>query len=104
VTPEQLVGRRVAFKDDEEHRECWHFRSGLKTGVVLKKVMSLAKKAELLSAELEIDPELFSDENEVPRLWVKADPCEKFPNGCELAVEPECLVVLGKDTGRWGLP
>ncbi len=96
MTPEQMVGMRVAFKDDEEHRDCWHCRAGLKTGVVLKKVISLTKKAEMLSAELEIDPELFADENEVPRLWVKADPCERFLNGCELAVEPECLVVIGR--------
>jgi hypothetical protein len=101
MTPEEMVGMRVAFKDDDEHHECWHFQAGLKTAVVLKKVISLAQKAEMLSAELEIDPELFSDENEVPRLWVKADPCEKFPNGCELAVEPECLMVVGKAPSRW---
>src|SRR5262249_10680450 len=92
-TPEQLVGKRVAFKDDEEHKDCWHFQAGLKTGVVLKKVLPLARKAEMLAAEMEIDPELFNEENEVPRLWVKADPCERFPNGLELAVEPGCLLV-----------
>src|SRR5262249_46534799 len=91
------------FRDDEEHRDCWHFQVGLRSGKVLKKVLPLAKKAEMLAAEFEIDPELFAEENDVPRLWVKADPCERFPNGCELAVEPACLVVPGK-SGRQSWP
>jgi hypothetical protein len=95
LTPEQMIGKRVAFRDDAAHGDCWHCQVGLKTGVVLRKALSLAKKAELLVAELEIDPELFAAENEVVRLWVKADPCERFPNGCEVAVEPECLVLAG---------
>ena len=94
LPPEQLIGKRVAFRTDEDHRDCWHFQAGLSTGIVLKKALSLAQKAEMLSAELEIDPELFAADNEVPRWWVKADPCERFPNGLELAVEPECLLVM----------
>src|SRR5262245_37528963 len=96
LTPEQLVGQRVAFREGDDHRDCWHSQAGLKTGVVLRKVLSLAQKAEMLFAELEIDPELFAEENEVPRLWVKADPSERFPNGCELAVERECLWALDR--------
>jgi hypothetical protein len=91
LTPEQLTGKRVAFREDDEHAACWHRQVGLKTGVVLRRVHSLAQKAELLGPDLPIPPELL--EEEVPRLWVKADPCESFPQGCETAVESRCLLV-----------
>jgi hypothetical protein len=94
MTPEQLIGKRVSFRQGEEHRDCWHCQVGLRTGTVLRRVLPLAKKAEMLAAEMAIDPELFAEENEVPRLWVKADPCDAFPRGCEVAVEPECLLPL----------
>jgi hypothetical protein len=94
--PDPLIGKRVAFKDDAEHYECWHFQSGLKGGVVLRKALTLAQKAQMVSAEIEIDPETFAGDNEVPRYWVKADPCDRFPNGCEVAVEPDCLTVVSR--------
>jgi|GEM_PF-3067291 len=92
--PEALIGRRVAFKTDAEHEGCWHVRVGLKTGVVLKLGQSLSQKAELLGAEVDVLAELFSAEFDVPRLWVRADPCESFPRGCETAVERACLMVV----------
>jgi hypothetical protein len=98
-TPEQLLGKRVAFKDDAEHAACWHRQVGLKGGVVLRRALSLAQKAQMVAAEIEIDPELFSAEEEVPRVWVKADPCDSFPRGCETAVEKECLLVLPSKPG-----
>jgi hypothetical protein len=67
---------------------------GLKTGVVLRRALTMAQKAQMVSAEMEIDPELFAAEEEVPRVWVKADPCDAFPRGCETAVEQECLLVI----------
>jgi hypothetical protein len=95
LTPEQLVKQRVAFKDDEQHVDCWHSKVGLKTGVVLRRVLSSAQKAELLASEGIAAPELLAAGEEVPRLWVKADPCPSFPRGCELAVGKECLLVMG---------
>jgi hypothetical protein len=88
--PERLIGKRVAFKTDEDHANCWHSKVGLKTGVVLKLGQSLAQKAELMG----MDPaELLSGEDDVPRLWVRADPCRSFPRGCETAVEQGCLLL-----------
>ncbi len=94
LAPEQLIGKRVAFKDDSDHATCWHHQVGLKTGVVLKLGQSLSQKAELLGAQGPIPPELLSPEFDVPRLWIRADPCRLFPRGCETAVEKECLLVL----------
>jgi hypothetical protein len=89
-----LIGKRVAFKEDEEHHSCWHYQVGLKTGIVRKLGQSLAQKAELIgSAEL-LPAELLAGEEEVPRVWVKADPCTAFPRGCEAAVEVECVQVM----------
>ncbi len=94
-TPKQLIGKRVVFKGDEEHHSCWHHQVGLKTGVVLRLGQSLAQKAELVGSTELLPPELLSAECEVPRLWVKADPCTAFPRGCEAAVEVDCLLVTG---------
>jgi hypothetical protein len=91
---ESLIGKRVGFKTDEEHSTCWHRKVGLKTGVVLKLSQSLAQKAQLMGLEGDIPSELLTEEGAVPRLWVRADPCESFPRGCETAVEQECLMVL----------
>lgn len=91
---EHLIGKPVTFKDDAEHVDCWHHKVGLKTGVVLRAVPSLAQKADLMAAEGLVPPELVAAEPEVPRLWVKADPCPKFPRGCELALEKDCLLIL----------
>lgn len=88
---EQLVGKRVTFRDDEAHRECWHHRVGLKGGKVLRPARSLAQKAEMLAGEGLTLPEGVSEVVEVPRVWVFADPCPSFPHGCETAVEPACL-------------
>jgi hypothetical protein len=93
LTPEQLLGKRVAFKDDAEHADCWHQRVGLRTGTVVKLGQTVAQKAELAAADLPED--LLAAEAGVVRLWVRADPCPAFPRGCETAVEKECLLVLG---------
>jgi hypothetical protein len=93
-TPQQLVGKRVAFKEDAEHSGCWHFQVGLKTAVMLKLGQTLAQKAELMGPESPIPPELLEAEDDEPRLWVKVDPCRLFPRGCEAAVEKSCLQVL----------
>jgi len=95
--PQQLVGKRVAFKGGEEHVGCWHSQVGLQRGVVIKLGQSLAQKAELVGTSAELPEDLFSDGEDVPRLWVKAEPCASFPRGCEAAVEQECLLVLGPD-------
>lgn len=92
--PEQLVGKQVAFKADADHQGCWHARVGLTGGVVVRAGQSLAQKAELLEAEGLSMPAAVSEED-VPRVWVKADPCRAFPRGCETAVEVECLLVVG---------
>src|SRR5262249_11692371 len=94
LTPEQLVGRRVAFKTDEEHAGCWHRRNGFTTGVVLRPGQTLAPKAELLGSEALELPEGLTDEADAVRLWVRADPSPFFPRGCELAVEKDCLLLL----------
>jgi hypothetical protein len=93
---EQLMGKKVAFRDDDEHQGCWHHQVGLKTGVVVKLGQSLAQKAELLGDAAEIPPELLAAEDEVSRVWVHADGCKLFPRGCETAVERECLLVLDR--------
>jgi hypothetical protein len=92
--PQQLVGRAVAFCENADHEDCWHHQVGLKTGVVLKVGPSLAQKAALMGAEGDIPPELLTAGFDVPRLWVRADPCAAFPRGCEAAVEPACLLVI----------
>jgi hypothetical protein len=92
-SPRQLVGKKVVFKQDEEHAGCWHARVGLKTGVVTKLGQSLAQKAELLGSEGVALPDALTDEAEVPRLWVHADPVPLFPQGCDAAVEQDCLLV-----------
>jgi hypothetical protein len=94
LMPEQLLGKRIAFKDDEEHAGCWHRRVGLKTGTVLKLGHTLAEKVEMVDPGSAIPEELLSEETAVVRLWVRADPCPAFPRGCELAVEKECLLVM----------
>jgi len=92
-TAKQLIGKRVVFKDDLEHRSCWHHQVGLKTGVVLRLGQSLAQKAELIGGTELLPPDLQSDECEAVRVWIKADPCSAFPRGCEAAVEADCLEV-----------
>jgi len=92
-TPKELIGKRVAFKDGAEHASCWHFQAGIKTGVVLKVGQTLAEKAALMGPEFSVPEDLLEDE-ETPRLWVKVDPTEALPRGCETAVEIGCLQVL----------
>src|SRR5262245_17096784 len=92
---DQLKGKRVAFRDDEEHAACWHFQVGLRRGVVLRPAQTLAQKAEMVRGEGgELPDDWMAEEEEVPRVWVKADPSDSFPRGCEAAVEPGCLFVL----------
>ncbi len=93
-TPKQLIGKRIAFKEDPEHHACWHYQAGLKSGMVVKLGQSLAQKAEIIGSTELLPPELLSAECEVPRVWVKADPCSTFPRGCEAAVEIDCLQVV----------
>jgi hypothetical protein len=92
--PEELITKRVAFRDDEDHADCWHRRMGIQRGTVLKPAPTLAQKAELLGEDQVLPEELVAAEAEVVRLWVKADPCPAFPRGCEMAAERECLLVL----------
>ena len=92
-TPQQLVGKRVAFKDDVDHAACWHCQVGLRTGVVVKVGQTLAEKAQLMGAEMELPQELLDQEEEAPRVWVKVDPSNLFPRGCETAVALGCLLV-----------
>jgi hypothetical protein len=94
LTPEQLVGRRVAFASGLDHDGCWHTWAGLERGTVVRIAQTLAQKAEMVGAEAEL-PEDWEDYEEVPRVWVKADPCASFRRGCEAAVETGCLRVLG---------
>jgi hypothetical protein len=91
-SPAALVGKRVAFKSDEDHAECWHARNGLKTGKVLRVGQSLAQKAALLGSEGIEMPEMSVEEP--PRVWVKVDPCLSYPRGCEVAAEVDCLAVI----------
>jgi hypothetical protein len=94
VAVEHLVGKRVAFKDDAAHAGCWHHRVGLRSARVLRPGQSLAKKAELLEAEGLVMPEAVPEEDTVTRVWVFADPCASFPQGCETAVEKDCLCLM----------
>jgi hypothetical protein len=87
-----LVGKRVAFKADDDHADCWHTRNGLKSGKVLRVGQSLAQKAALLGSEGIEMPDLSVDE--APRVWVKVDPCPSYPRGCEVAAEIDCLAVI----------
>lgn len=95
--PGQLVGKRVAFKADADHEACWHHQVGLVRGAVVKVGQSLAQKAELVGTGEELPEGWFTDYEDVPRLWVRADPCDSFPRGCEAAVEQTCLLVLDPD-------
>jgi hypothetical protein len=99
-SPAQFVGCKVVFKNDEEHAGCWHVQVGLAAGVVLRAAQSLAQKAELLGTEGINLPDWLTEMEEVPRLWVKVDPCSSFPRGCEAAVEQDCLVVVDSPQGR----
>jgi hypothetical protein len=93
IPPAQLVGKRVTFKEDADHADCWHARAGLRSGVVKRVAQSLAQKAEMIAGEGSEVPDDWADEYEdVPRVWVKADACANFPSGCEAAVEPCCLL------------
>jgi hypothetical protein len=94
LLPQQLLGKRIAFKEGADHAACWHQQVGLKTGRVVKVGQTLAQKAELMGPDSPIPAELLGEEEEVPRLWVKADPSKLFPRGCETAVLRECLLVL----------
>jgi hypothetical protein len=95
----QLLGKRVLFKQDESHHSCWHYQVGLKTGVVLRLGQSLAEKAERIGSSELLHSELLSTECEIPRLWIKADPCPALPRGCEAAVEFDCLQVQRNEGG-----
>ena len=90
----ELVRKRVIWRTEDQHAQCWHSRVGLISGVVRKLVPSLAQKAELLEGGGVDLPEMFADNEDVPRVWVHADPCPKYPRGCELAAEPRCLLVV----------
>lgn len=92
MTPQELVGKRVRFRTEEDHADCWHCKVGLVGGVVKRPAQTLAEKAEMIRGEGGAVPADWSEEyEEVPRVWVKADPVEGFPNGCEVAVEVECV-------------
>ena len=99
-TAARFVGRKVAFKNDADHAGCWHVQVGVATGVVLRVAQSLAQKAELLGTEGIDLPEGLAEMEEVPRLWVKVDPCPAFPRGCEAGVELECLLLQDSTPGR----
>ncbi len=92
VPVQELVGKRVAFRTDEDHETCWHQRVGLVTGKVLRPARTLAQKADMLRADGVEVPAGFPTED-VPRVWVAADACASMPNGCETAVELGCLLV-----------
>jgi hypothetical protein len=93
---ENLLGKRVVFKRDAEHDGCWHFRVGLVAGRVVKIGQTLAQKAALMGPDSPIPAELLEAAEETPRVWVKVDPCELFPRGCEVAVEKTCLNIEGE--------
>ena len=93
TNPAALIGKRVAFKTDDDHADCWHTRNGLGGGLVLRVGQSLAQKAALLGAEGIEMPEMSVEE--VPRVWSKVDPCASYPRGCEVAAEVDCLAVIG---------
>lgn len=92
-SPEELKGKPVAFVSGEDHSGCWHARVGLQKGIVLKPAQTLAEKMELLGPDDEM-PEDLIEEEEVPKVWVKIEPCELFPSGCEAVVDLDCLLVL----------
>jgi hypothetical protein len=92
--PGSLKGRKVTFRNDTDHAGCWHARNRVKSGVVLKPAPTLAEKAALLAEEGLAFPEALPGEADTPRLWVRVDPCETFPHGCETAVELGCLLVV----------
>jgi len=97
MTPQEMVGKRVVFKDDADHAECWHCKAGLRGGVVKRPAQTLAQKAEMIRGEGGEVPEGWMDDYEdVPKVWVRADPVEGFPRGCEVAVELDCLTVEGE--------
>jgi hypothetical protein len=91
TSPAAMVGKRVTFKKDEEHADCWHTRNGLVGGVVLRVGQSLAQKAALLGTEGIEMPDMSVEES--PRVWIKVDPCASYPRGCEVAAEVDCLTV-----------
>lgn len=97
---QQLIGKRVVFCQAEDHAVCWHARVGLQGGVVRKVGQTLAQKAALLGAEGIELPDLGEGADEQPRLWVFADPTPLFPQGCETAVEIECLLVVESEAPR----
>src|SRR5262245_8062114 len=96
---EQLTGKRIVFRCDAEHAECWHCRVGLVAGVVRKPAPTLAQKAEMMAGDPGFDPEVLAEFEDVPKVGVKADPCPMFPGGCEAAVEPTGLRVLEPGEG-----
>ena len=94
-TPAELVGKRVAFREGEDHAGCWHARNGVRRGVVLRPAQTLAQKAEMIRGEGGDLPEgWFENYQDVPRVWVKTDPVEGYTRGCEVAVDVACLLVL----------
>jgi hypothetical protein len=93
LPPEQLIGKRIAFKEGEDHAGCWHHRVGLRTGTVVKLGQTVAQKVELVDPGSPVPEELLGEEKGV-RLWVRADPCPAFPRGCEMAAEKECLLLV----------
>jgi hypothetical protein len=96
-TPQELVGKRVAFKSGEEHAGCWHCRAGLAGGVVLRPAQTLAQKAEWIRGEGgEVPGDWVSEYEDVPKVWVRADPVEGLRHGCEVAVEVACLLIEGE--------
>jgi hypothetical protein len=97
MTPQEMVGKRVVFKGGEEHADCWHSKAGLRGGVVKRVARTLSQKAEMIREEGGEVPEGWMDDYEdVPKVWVRADPAEGLPNGCEAAVEVDCLTVEGE--------
>jgi hypothetical protein len=94
MTSNDYVGRKVRFRTGADHAGCWHFQTAVVSGIVLRVAQTLAQKAELLRTEGIDLPEWLSETDEVPRLWVKVDPCASFPRGCEAAVEPHCLTLM----------
>src|SRR5260221_4394761 len=94
LPPSQLVGQRIAFKEGDDHRTCWHQAVGLKTGKVLRIALSLAEKAKIMEEGGIPAPQLKEMDEEEPRVWVKADPCQTHPRGCEVAVDKGCIQVF----------
>jgi hypothetical protein len=86
-------GRRIHFQKGPDHESCWHTKTGMESGVVLRPAPTMAQKADLLAADGILIPDLTDLAAEFPRLWVKVDPCPRFPRGCETAVDVECVIV-----------